>query len=170
MNDDDTIGEEDRKKAEELRRSFSAETRAIGSEELKKIRVGGMIVLVEAGNRFASGFSDKEVEKARAGNILPFAADVVQWIEVCKADRETVRRWRNNPSEFTEHCDGIIEDMPVDLDELAEMFAGVMEAQGELRAAQVEAKEDKTATKASGAKTAKKKAPARRKKANTSSR
>ena len=170
MSDPDTDPtEEQARKARELSESFASDARKIGKDQLRKIHLGGMIVLKQAGNRFAVGFGEEDKRKAREGDLLGFAEDVVQWREVCAATKEQVREWRNNPDRFREHCDDIIDAMPVDLHAITQMFVDVMEAQAEIQNSQVEVKEQKTKGGGASGK-AKKKAPSRARKRSTASR
>lgn len=160
--------DEQRKAAESLAQSFAAGSRKIGPDQLRKITQAGMTILGTAGNRFVRGFDAAGVKDLQGGNLMPYAPDVVQWREVCAADRDTLRRWMGEPDAFRNHWQDVMLDSPVQMDRMAEMFYDVFDAYQEIINSQVITKEDKSA-KGKGT-PPKKKAPSRAKRRNTSSR
>jgi len=165
--DNSTITEDERKAAEKLSASFAAEKRKIGPEQLRKITQAGLTVLATAGNRFVRGFDESGAKDIRDGNIMPYAPDVVQWREVCRADRDTLREWLCDADAFRNHWQDMMLDMSADMDQISQMFGDVFEAYMEIIQNQVEAKQEKAKGPKAGP--AKKKARSRAKKRNTSS-
>jgi len=165
--EENTITDDERKAAEKLSNSFMSEKRNVGPEQLRKITQAGLTILATAGNRFVRGFDESGAKDIRDGNIMPYAPDVVQWREVCRANRDTLREWLCDADAFRNHWQDVMLDMSADMEQIGQMFGDVFEAYLEIIENQVEAKPEK----AKGPKSApaKKKARSRAKKRNTPS-
>jgi len=157
----------ERESAKRLTESFASSKRKIGGKSLPKITQAGMTILSLAGNRFVTGFDKPTLDKLQSGNVLCVALDVLQWREVCVADRSRLKTWLQDSEAFTEHCSDIMVDGDVDMEDMTQSFADVFAAWQEINEGKVEVKD--SAQKGAKAKP-KKKARSRAKPRNTRSR
>jgi len=157
----------ERESAKRLTESFASSKRKIGGAMLPKPKKGAITILAIAGNRFVNGFDNETLEKLQSGNVLCVAMDVLQWREVCVADRSRLKAWLQDSEAFTEHCSDIMVDGDVDMADMTQSFADVFAAWQEINEGKVEVKD--SAQKGAKAKP-KKKARSRAKPRNTRSR
>lgn len=150
--------------AEKLQKSFVSTESPMSGEMTPKITQAGMVILDAAGNRFACGFSKDETALLNKNKFLPFARDVIQWREVCRASRSALTLWLNDTEAFKSHCDDILLTSEANMTEFSELFIDVFLAVTEIKESQVIVKEPKR-EKGSGPK---KKASSRAKRRNTS--